>query len=253
MRGTVESIKKSIDAYIAHIGATGGAYGFDSLHAFQKSRPADENLTRLCIWSKAVDLTFPFVTIPMQPFAGVREVFEYLSGKADVLIVSKTPYVDICNWLEARDLIRHVRAVAGKEQGNKDEHICLAMGGAFDAKTKTVVRQGSKYAPDHVIMGGDGGGDLKAVKKNGGYFFPTPPGREEQAWAVALDEVFRPFIAGTYGANEPEKIAGFEAAFLTRGPWEEDGYDVEKAYEKLQPKRRALYEQLKTGGKLFGR
>ena len=36
----------------------------------------------------------------------------------------------------------------------------------------------------------------KAVQKNNGYFFPTPPGQEEQAWAEAIDEVFSPFLKG---------------------------------------------------------
>ena len=250
MKAKLQGIKVSLDAYIGHMQATGGAYGFDSLFAFQQANPGDPNLTSLVIWSRAVDLTFPFVTIPMPPFPKVRETLEFVSQKADVLIVSKTPYTDICNWLETHDLVQYVTAVSGKEQGGKDEHICLAMGGEYDARTKTVVKQGTKYATANVIMGGDGGGDLKAVKKNEGLFYPTPPAQEEEAWQQAMDQVFGPFFEGRYGELEGERLAAFKAAMLPRGPWEEPGYCLADAYAKLQPKRKQLYQQLKPGGKL---
>lgn len=244
------SIKASLSGYIEQIRATGGAYGFDSLLQHQQSHPDDENLTRFTIWSKAVDLTFPFVTIPMPPFPNVRESLKFVSELADVLIVSKTPYTDICNWLEAHDLMRYVTAVAGKEQGNKDEHICIAMGGEFDAKAKKVVKKGSKYSSDRVIMGGDGGGDLKAAKRNDAFFFPTPPAQEEAAWAEAIEDVFGPFFEGRYAEKEAARIEAFEAAMLTQGPWEAADYDHAGEYMKLQPKRQQLYRQLKPGGKL---
>lgn len=246
MRG----VKASIDAYIDHMHKTGGAYGFDSLHEFQQKHPEDDNLTLLVTWSRAVDLTFPFVTIPMTPFPKVRETLEFVAAKAEVLIVSKTPYEDICNWLETHNLIQYVTAVAGKEQGGKDEHICLAMGGVFDAKEKKVLEQGSKYPPEKVIMGGDGGGDLKAAKANGAFFFPTPPGQEEQAWEHAIDAAFSPFFNGSYGSHEPDLIEVFEHAMLTKGPWEESEYDHAQTYRKLQEKRQQLYKQLKPGGRL---
>jgi phosphoglycolate phosphatase-like HAD superfamily hydrolase len=250
MEQKLEAVKASLDGYIGHIHATGGAYGFDSLHKYQQAHPEDANLTLFCIWSKAVDLTFPFVTIPMPPFPKVKEALAYAAERADVLIVSKTPYTDICNWLERHDLVQFVTAVAGKEQGGKDEHICLAVGGTFDAKQKEVVKQGDRYKTHNVIMGGDGGGDLKAARKNDAFFFPTPPGREEEAWAHAVEQVFGPFFAEGYGTLEPERIQAFEAAMLPLGPWEEPAYDHKEAYLKLQPKRRQLYNQLKPGGKL---
>ena len=249
--GKIEGIKLSIDGYLKRMRSTGGAYGFDSLFAHQQENPHDPNLTQLLIWSKAVDLTFPFVTIPMEPFPRVRETLAFVSDRADVLIVSKTPYEDICNWLEHHDLIEFVTAVAGKEQGGKDEHICLAMGGEYDAKTKEVVHAGAKYQPSKVIMGGDGEGDLKAVKKNGGFFFPTPPAQEESAWIAAIDEVFRPFFDGAYVEGERRRIDGFRQAMQTKGPWEEPDYRHLRAFEVLQKKRTQLYRQLEPGGKLF--
>ena len=246
----MQGIKTSLDTYIGDIQSTGGAYGFDSLHQFQQQHSEDPNLTFLCIWSRAVDLTFPFVTIPMKPFPRVRETLAFVAEKADVLIVSKTPYEDICNWLEAHDLIQYVTAVSGKEQGGKDEHICLAMGGTFDAKQKSIVEKGSKYPSEKVIMGGDGGGDLKAGKKNGAYFYPTPPGMEEGAWTQAIDGVFAPFFEGRYGELEGKRIEEFENAMLTHGPWEESEYSHRDAYIRQQSKRQQLYQQLKPGGKL---
>ena len=249
----LRNIKASIDAYIGHIQKTGGAYGFDSLHEFQQAHRDDDNLTLLVVWSRAVDLTFPFVTIPMQPFPKVRETLAFVAEKADVLIVSKTPYEDICNWLERHDLVQYVTAVAGKEQGGKDEHICMAMGGEFDAQAKKVTKQGNKYPSEKVIMGGDGGGDLKAAKKNDAFFYPTPPGREEEAWLRAVDDVFAPFFRGEYAGREADHIEVFENAMLPRGPWEEPGYDHRAAFLRLQEKRKQLYRQLKPGGRLVTR
>ncbi len=247
----IKQVLASLDGYIDSIRTSGGAYGFDSLFAHAKAHSEDPNITLLVVWSKAVDLTFPFVSIPMQPFARVRETLAYVSERSDVLIVSKTPYEDICNWLERHDLIQYVTAVAGKEQGGKDEHICLARGGQYDAKSKEVVRQGNRYPANNVIMGGDGEGDLKAVKKNEGLFFPTPPAQEETAWATAIEDVFVPFFAGQYAQREAEKIVEFRAAMIEKGPWELADYDHRSAYGRLQPKRRQLYQQLKPGGKLY--
>ena len=141
-------------------------------------------------------------------------------------------------------------AVAGKEQGGKDEHICLARGGEFDAKKKAVVKEGSKYPADRVVMGGDGGGDLKAAKKNGAFFYPTPPGQEEKAWANAVKDVFSPLFEGKYAELEPAQIQAFEDAMLTEGPWQKNGYDHGRAYLGLQAKRQQLYKELKPGGRL---
>lgn len=246
----LRKIKASIDGYIEHIRQTGGAYGYDSLFAYQQRHPEDTNLTLLVVWSRAVDLTFSFVTIPMAPFPGVRETLEYVSPKADILIVSKTPYEDICNWLERHNLIELVTAVSGREQGGKDEHICLAKGGVYDAKTKNVVKQGGRYKTQNVIMGGDGEGDLKAVKKNKGFFFPTPPAGEEEAWVKATEEVFGPFFRGEYERLEEKKIEEFQKAMLLKGPWEVPGYEHAKEYGKLREKRAQLYQMLKPGGKL---
>ncbi|MBN1557279.1 MAG: HAD family hydrolase [Lentisphaerae bacterium] len=250
LAGKLRSIKTSLDGYIEHVRSAGGAYGFDSLHAYQQAHPDDPDLTRFCIWSKAVDLTFSFVTIPMPPFPNVKETLAFVAGRADVLIVSKTPYEDICNWLERHGLLPYVTAVAGKEQGGKDEHICLARGGAFDARQRRVTQAGELYPPERVIMGGDGGGDLKAAKANGAFFFPTPPGRETEAWADAVDAVFQPFFDGAYAAGEPARLAEFENAMQTAAPWEKSDYDHAAAYAVLQPRRRELYDRLNPGGTL---
>lgn len=252
MCNKIAAIKESLDKYIEHIESTGDAYGFDSLHRFALAYPGDENLTKLMAWSKACDLTFPFVTIPMPPFGKVVDTLSFVSSRADVLIVSKTPYDDICNWLEAHELIQYVTAIAGKEQGAKDEHICLAMGGKYDAATKAIVETGSNYLPEKVIMGGDGRGDLKAAKKNHAYFFPTPAGREQEAWNEAKDMVFGAFFDGRYASVEPVRVEEFKSAAQPVPVWEQSGYENKAEYAKLQPKRRHLYHQLNPGGKLAG-
>ena len=106
------------------------------------------------------------------------------TDRADVLVVSATPYEDLAAWWERSGLAAHVQAIAAKEMGTKADHIRMMI-------------EAGGYIPDHVIMVGDGGGDLRAARANGVLFYPTPPGREAQAWFGAR-ECFEAFIAGRY-------------------------------------------------------
>ena len=87
-----------------------------------------------------------------------------LSQHADILIVSKTPYADLANYWKAQGIDKYVQVIAGQEMGSKGHHIEIA-------------KKAGKYEDDQVMMIGDGGGDLKAVKENNGLFYPTPPGQ----------------------------------------------------------------------------
>ena len=252
------SLEASLAGYVDWKAKTGKAYSYDSLFEFAKLNPDDDNLHHLTEWSFCCDHEFRYVTIPMKPFPGVREALEHLADKADVLIVSKTPYNDICNWLETQNLIRLVSAVAGKEMGDKDEHICITKGGVYDVaklKGEQVVERGGRYADDKVIMGGDGNGDLKAAKANGAYFFGTIPGKETEAWSTALELVFNPFLAGAYAESEPQLIQAFKNGMKPKGFWTTEEYKQPdghiKEYEKLDAARQELYATCKPGGRLL--
>jgi len=236
----VKDLLNSLNGYVEFVNSSGGqkAFGIPSLFEYHKSHGLDYNITRLLAWSEAVDRTFQFVTLTMPPFPGVRETVQYLCERADILVVSGTPYRDLASWWQSAGLAQCVKAIAGKEMGKKTEHI-------------RVVKEQGGYADDHVIMGGDGGGDLKAARANNALFFPTPAGREVEAWASAR-QTFDAFFEGRYrGELEDEKVKVFNEVLLKQGPWEAPDYDARAEYEKLQPKRIETYQQLHPNGKLL--
>jgi len=236
----VKDLLASIDGYVSFIDESGGEKGFGipSLTEYHEANGLDYNITRLLAWSEAVDRTFRYVTLGMPPFAGVRETLEYLAERADIMIVSATPYNDLSEWWTRTGLVEYVQGIAGKEMGKKAEHI-------------STLKAAGGYADDNVMMIGDGGGDLKAARANNALFYPTPAGREQEAWANAR-EAFDAFFAGQYrGHVEDEKVAEFQGILLDKGPWELDGYSAREEYAKLQAKRVDTYAQLHPQGKLF--
>jgi hypothetical protein len=153
-------------------------------------------------------------------------------------VVSGTPYSDLIEWWGRNDLTPLVQSIAGKEMGKKTEHI-------------RVLKESGGYGDDEVIMIGDGGGDLKAAHTNNALFYPTPAGREVEAWENA-QEAFEAFLRGDYrGEMEERKVAEFEGVLLEAGPWEQEGYDAQQEYRKLQSKRIETYEMLHPQGRLF--
>lgn len=236
----IKALLDSVSGYINWVNQSGGAkaYGIPSLFEYHKENGLDYNITRLLAWSESVDRTFPHVTLNMPPFPNVPEMIEYIAQRADILVVSATPYRDLAQWWHNAGLDRHVQAIAGKEMGKKAEHIRIA-------------REQGGYADDHVIMGGDGGGDLKAAKANDALFFPTPAGKEVETWASAR-EAFDAFFAGTYqGDVEDARIAEFKGILKEHGPWECTGYNARQEYMKLQQKRIDTYKELHPNGKLL--
>lgn len=236
----VRGLLASLTGYIEFIDQSGGKKGFGipSLREHHEHHGLDFNVTRLLAWSEAVDRTFPFVTLDMPAFDGVAETMRYLTKKADLLVVSATPYGDLAAWWTQTGLSEHVQAIAGKEMGKKGDHIRMLM-------------EAGGYSPDQVIMVGDGGGDLKAAQANKALFYPVVAGREEDAWKNAR-RAFDAFFAGRYrGKMEDRLVAEFEGALVQKGPWEQVGYDARAEYRKLQQKRIDTYRQLHPQGKLF--
>jgi phosphoglycolate phosphatase-like HAD superfamily hydrolase len=234
----VRDLLASVDGYVRFVEQARKGFGIPSLTEYHKQNGLDYNITRLLGWSEAVDRTFQFVTLGMPAFPGVRETLEWLSDKADVLVVSATPYSDLAEWWTGTGLAEHVQAIAGKEMGKKDDHIRL-------------LKDAGGYTADQVIMVGDGGGDLKAARANGAVFYPTPPGLEVGAWENAR-EAFEAFLDGCYrGEMEDEKVAQFEGVLLPEGPWQQPGYNARAEYLKLQDKRVETYRQLHPRGRLL--
>lgn len=235
----IRGLKQSIDGYIDWINATEGvSFGIPTLTQYHQDHGLDYNITRLLSWSEAVDRSFAFTTLKMKAFPGVRETVECLSERADILVVSGTPYNDLAEWWGSQDLLKYIKAIASKEVGKKNVHIGMA-------------KEAGGYTDDNVIMGGDGGGDLKAAQENNALFFPTPAGKEVEAWADARG-VFDAFFDGKYRGSdlEKQKLDEFDGALLKQGPWEEAGHDPEAAYKVNQELRVSLYKDYLPEGKL---
>ena len=234
----VRDLLASVSGYVDFIEESGKGFGIPSLAEYHRQNGLDYNVTRLLGWSEAVDRTFRFVTLGMPPFDGVGETLQELSQRADILVVSATPYSDLAEWWTRTGLAEFVQAITGKEMGKKAEHIGL-------------LKAAGGYADDEVLMVGDGGGDLRAARANNVLFYPTPAGREQQAWQHAR-QAFEAFFDGGYrGAMEDRLVAEFEDILLEQGPWELDGYDAREEYRKLQDKRIATYRQLHPQGELL--
>ncbi len=203
--------------------------GNPSLSKYLAANPMNLYLYKLLGWSEAVNRTFPFVKIP--PFDNVRESLELMSEKADVMIVSQTPYEDLVNFWEDNGLTKYIRTIAGQEMGKKGHHI-------------ETVKKACGYEDTKILMLGDADGDLKAVKQNKGLFYPVPAGRENEAWK-RFPVIFEKFIAGKYaGAEEQKLLDEFSRVLLATPPWELAGYDHASAYGEKQEIRKALHDKL---------
>ena len=226
-----------LDKYINYTKENNLGLGNPSLEAYLDNNPTELFYYKLLGWSEAVNRTFPHISAKIPPFVGVKEVLESMHKFADIMVVSKTPYEDLANYWDDQGIDRFVQVIAGQEMGSKGHHI-------------EVAKKAGGYANDHILMLGDGNGDLKAVKENSGMFYPIIPGREQQCWneiSVALD-MFK--VEKYMGGFEDKLLDEFQSAMLSIPPWEEERYEHRKAYLEMQPLRKKLYERFNPDGRL---
>lgn len=152
----------------------------------------DEELTRVLAWSEAVNATIADMVHGVPPFPGVRESLTAAEGRADLLVVSQTPFEALDREWREHDIAKHVRYIAGQEAGTKAEHLRYA---AVE-----------KYPPEKTLMIGDAYGDLKAAEANGALFYPVLPGREDESWKRFYEEALPRFFAGTYRGEYEEVL-----------------------------------------------
>lgn len=219
---------KPLNEYIAYAKENKWGLGNPSLEKFLNQNPKDLTLYKLLGWSEAVNRMFPHISAKISPFDKVKECLELTAQDADILIVSKTPYLDLANYWEAQGIAKYVQIIAGQEMGSKGHHI-------------EVAKKAGRYEDDQVLMIGDGGGDLKAVKVNEGLFYPTAPGVEQKAWDNFPDAFQRFVKRGYKGEFEDKLLQAFNQSLLTSPPWQEDGYDHLRSYRDKQEIRKALY------------
>ncbi len=230
--------RKPLDDYISYARENKLGLGNPSLERFINENPTNFALYKLLGWSEAVNRTFPHISAKIPPFNNVRESLELMAQYADIIVVSKTPYKDLADYWEAQGIAQYVRLICGQEMGSKAHHIEMA-------------KRAGGYKDDQVLMLGDGAGDLKAVKANNGLFYPTAPGREQQAWNEFL-QAFQVFIKGEYaGQFERKLLDEFNKSLLTTPPWEGPNYDHRSSYREKQQIRISLYQSFNPEGRLL--
>ena len=230
--------RKPLDDYLTYARENKLGLGNPSLERFLEKNPTNFGLYKLLGWSEAVNRTFPYISARIPPFNNVGESLELMAQWADVIVVSKTPYKDLADYWEAQGIAQYVRLICGQEMGSKGHHIEMA-------------KKAGGYRDDQVLMLGDGAGDLKAVKANNGLFYPTPPGKEQEAWDE-FSPALRSFIKGEYvGEFEKKLLDEFNKSLLTTPSWEKTDYDHRSSYQEKQEIRRSLYQRFNPEGRLL--
>ncbi|MBN1808769.1 MAG: HAD family hydrolase [Planctomycetes bacterium] len=170
----------------------------------------DPELTSVLAWSEDINAMIAEWVHDVPPFPLVRESLEKAYDRADMIVVSQTPYEALAREWEEHRIEVYVRAIAGQEYGKKSEHIELAAGG--------------KYDPEKMLMIGDAMGDHKAGKANNALFYPIVPGHEEESWRRFHEEALEKFFGGTYkGGYEAELMKELDKSLPEEPPWQKSG------------------------------
>ena len=166
----------------------------------------DMSLEVILRWSETINREIGEWLHDIPPFFHAKKAMEKISGLADIMVVSQTPYEALeREWLE-NDLKKHVRMIAAQEHGTKAEHIALAAKG--------------KYPDNRILLIGDAFGDLNAAKSNGVLFYPIIPGREDKSWEIFLNEGLEKFQKGKFtGAYEDALAEEFRKSLPDIPPW----------------------------------
>lgn len=211
--------------------------GNPTLEEYTK-KTSEPSLSKLLEWSKSVNLAIVKKIKNIPPFKWVRESLELASKKADLVVVSQTPYEALDREWKEHDLNGYVDAIAGQEMGKKEDHIRIAAQ--------------KRYPHDKMLMIGDAPGDKKAADANDALFYPIVPGRETQSWEKLLEEALPKFFEGTFaGDYEESLLAEFDRALPSELAWLETNYDHQESYRQRQALRKALYERFDPQGRLL--
>ncbi|MHB8578988.1 MAG: HAD family hydrolase [Ignavibacteriaceae bacterium] len=165
----------------------------------------DPVLIQALQWSEAVNETIEDVVKGVPPFPFVRENLENISGWADIIVCSATPYDALRREWEEHDIAKYTSIIAGQEMGSKKEHLQFVSDG--------------KYKKDHVIMIGDAPGDMKAARANNVKFFPVNPGYEEDSWEFFFKEGAGKFGHEKYSEEYEAKLVHEFDKLLPEIPW----------------------------------
>jgi phosphoglycolate phosphatase-like HAD superfamily hydrolase len=170
-------------------------------------KTGDPVMKKTLEWSLSINKDIARMVKGIPPFPFVRESLEEVKDKADIIVVSQTPFEALQKEWKEHGIDGFVRIIAGQELGTKKEHIAFTASG--------------KYSPEKMLMVGDAPGDLDAAKGNNALFYPIIPGKEEDSWEKFFKEALGKFFSLKYaGAYEQSLIREFEKAMPDTPPWE---------------------------------
>ena len=165
----------------------------------------DADLQRALDWSRAVNQTIAEMVHDVPPFPSVRNTFENLKGKADMVVCSATPNATLQSEWNEHKIDSYVTAICGQESGNKIETLANA----------------AKYPLNHSLMIGDSPGDYRAALVNNVLFYPINPNGEEASWRRLADEAIDRFLNGEYaGEYQRTLLNEFDRRLPEKPPWE---------------------------------
>ena len=158
-------------------------------------------LKRTLDWCIAVNKTIEEIVKNVPPFPFVRESLERLSLKADIMVVSSTPFEALNREWAENNIAGLTTMIAGQEMGSKEEQIRIVTNG--------------NYRADRILIIGDSPGDLEAARSNNALFYPIIPGQEVKSWEKFQKEIIESYFAGKY---TPDKESEFVELFYKSLP-----------------------------------
>ena len=176
-----------------------GPFGNRELTERLASASTDDGLAAVLKWSLLID-AYVSELGPIPPFPSALSFLEHAKSCADLIVVSSTPLAVLIDEWSEHQLRQHVRFIAGKDLGEKSDHL------AWATKNKGY---------RHTLMIGDAPKDLQAARQAGVAFFPMIPGAEEASWQTLLNDVLPGLCAGEY-SRERERL--YEQQFLQALP-----------------------------------
>ena len=161
-------------------------FSVNSIKEFMKTT-SNTNCFELALeWSKRVNESIEKLP-PSSAFKGVSEVLNSIVDKVDLVGVSSANEAAVVEEWTRLNLISLFKEVACQNKGNKAHIISESL------------KQG--YKKENTIMLGDALGDLNAALKNGVWFFPIVPGKEETSWVRFKEEALVKLLNNQFDQN----------------------------------------------------
>lgn len=171
------------------------AFSNDALEEYKRNNPS--HILDLCLeWSILTNKKIKEIPkVEIKPFEYVKESLIELSKIANIAVVSSANFDAIWDEWNRFDLIKYVDCFCSQNDGTKEICINKLLYKGFESK--------------HVVMFGDGPGDLKAAIHNGIYFYPILCKKEKESWHDSLKYV--EYISNnTFGEYQEDLVDNFK-------------------------------------------